>query len=252
MQKQEQKRKKNKLMIWDIESYIHQALTASSELSEISPNVYMEVANLNKGLIFLEDNLNRLLDITGSTEYIAVIGSPTNFRKDVADYYKSNRPKKKEIYYKLLELVQDKFSIIMLDNLEADDTARIIYEDKTKDGIASVIVSIDKDFYSVPCNFYRDLPSNSDGVVTISKEDAELNLIYQLIIGDNADNYKGIKGYGEKSAKEFMGNAPTMDKLKELYKEKKQDDFYEQLNLASIVGLDRYNFTTGEVLLYGE
>ena len=252
MQKQEQKRKKNKLMIWDIESYIHQALTASSELSEISPNVYMEVANLNKGLIFLEDNLNRLLNVTGSTEYIAVIGSPNNFRKSIADYYKSNRPKKKEIYYKLLELVQDKFSIIMLDNLEADDTARIIYEDKTKDGIASVIVSIDKDFYSVPCNFYRDLPSNSDGVVTISKEDAELNLIYQLIIGDNADNYKGIKGYGEKSAKEFMGNAPTMDKLKELYKEKKQDDFYEQLNLASIVGLDRYNFTTGEVLLYGE
>ena len=252
MQKQEQKRKKNKLMIWDIESYIHQALTASSELSEISPNVYMEVANLNKGLIFLEDNLNRLLDITGSTEYIAVIGSPTNFRKDVADYYKSNRPKKKEIYYKLLELVQDKFSIIMLDNLEADDTARIIYEDKARDGADAVIVSIDKDFYSVPCNFYRDLPSNSDGVVTISKEDAELNLIYQLIIGDNADNYKGIKGYGEKSAKEFMGNAPTMDKLKELYKEKKQDDFYEQLNLASIVGLDRYNFTTGEVLLYGE
>ena len=251
MQKQEE-RNKNRLMIWDIESYIHQALTASVELSEVAPNVYMEVANLNKGLIFLEDSLNRLLDTTGSTEYIAVTGSPTNFRKDIADYYKSNRPKKKEIYYKLLELVQDKFSIIMLDNLEADDTARIIYEDKTKDGADAIIVSIDKDFYSVPCNFYRDLPSNTDGIVTISKEDAELNLIYQLIIGDNADNYKGIKGYGEKSAKEFMDNAPTMDKLKELYKEKKQDDFYEQLNLASIVGLDRYNFTTGEVLLYGE
>ena len=88
--------------------------------------------------------------------------------------------------------------------------------------------------------------------MTISKEDAELNLIYQLIIGDNADNYKGIKGSGEKSAKEFMADKPSMDKLKELYKEKKQDDFYEQLNLASIVGLDRYNFTTGEVLLYGE
>lgn len=251
MQKQE-KTKKNRLMIWDIESYIHQALTASLEISEVAPNIFIEVTNLTKGLLFLEDSLNRLLDVTGSTEYIAVIGSPNNFRKTLVDYYKANRPKKKDIYYKLLELVQDKFSIIMLDNLEADDTARIIYEDKTKDGIDSVIVSIDKDFYSVPCNFYRDLPSNTDGVVTIDKKDAELNLIYQLIVGDNADNYKGVKGYGEKSAKEFMDNEPTMDKLKELYKEKKQDDFYEQLNLASIVGLDRYNFTTGEVLLYGE
>ena len=251
MQRQE-KRKKNRLMIWDIESYIHQALTASAELSEVAPNVYMEVVNLNKGLIFLEDNLNRLLDVTGATEYIAVVGSPTNFRKDVADYYKSNRPKKKDIYYKLLELVQDKFSIIMLDNLEADDTARIIYEDKTNDSVDAVIVSVDKDFYSVPCNFYRDLPNNTDGIVTIGKKDAELNLIYQMIVGDTSDNYKGIKGYGEKSAKDFMGDAPTMDKLKELYKEKKQNDFYEQLNLASIVGLDRYNFATGEVLLYGE
>lgn len=245
-----EKRKKNRLMIWDIESYIHQALTASLELSEVAPNIFMEVTNLNKGLIFLEDNLNRLLDVTNSTEYIAVVGSVNNFRKDVADYYKANRPKKKDIYYKLLELIEDKFSLVMLDNLEADDTARIIYEDKTKDNIDCVIVSVDKDFYTVPCKLYRDLPS-TEGVVEISKEDAELNLIYQLIIGDSSDNYKGIKGYGEKSAQAFMADAPTMEKLKELYKEKKQDDFYEQLNLASIVGIDRYNFNTGEVVLYG-
>lgn len=53
----------------------------------------------------------------------------------------------------LLSWLVDKYNVVFLKGVEADDTARIVFEDNDNFPGEKVIVSVDKDFYSVPCNF---------------------------------------------------------------------------------------------------
>ena len=71
----------------------------------------------------------------------------------------------------------------------------------------------------------------------------------QIIMGDKADNIQGLDGYGEIKATKFLDSEPhTLDDVRELFKEKGQlKDFQTNLNLVSMVSLNRYNFDTGEV-----
>ena len=130
---------------------------------------------------------------------------------------------------------------------------RIIYEDDNFfGGYDKVIVSIDKDFYSVPCTFYRDLPTNTEGAVVVSKEEADYNLMKQIIMGDTADNYKGITGYGEKKTETFLSEGKkTLADVCELFRKEglTGSEYVKNKVCATIVGIKQYNFTTGEVKL---
>jgi 5'-3' exonuclease len=71
----------------------------------------------------------------------------------------------------------------------------------------------------------------------------------QIIMGDKADNIQGLEGYGEVKTTKFLDGEPhILDDVRELFKEKGQlQDFKINLNLVSMVSIDRYNFNTGEV-----
>ena len=71
----------------------------------------------------------------------------------------------------------------------------------------------------------------------------------QVIVGDTADNYKGLEGYGEVKATKFLDDEPRIwEDIRQLFKENNQlNDYLVTRNLATIVGIDRYDFTTGKV-----
>ena len=240
------------LIIWDIESYIYKACSACKVFQQCKtdPFIYGEYYDLRKGLDYLFETEDRLRNTLLINDILIVIGDKENWRKKINPEYKSNRKPKPPMYEVILNWLLENRTVVSLPNLEADDTARIIYEDNTNYPERKVIVSIDKDFYSVPCEFFRDLHDNKD-IEVISEQQARKHLIRQIIMGDKTDGYNGIPGCGEKFCDEFITDKTTLPDVLALYLEKglTPNDYTTNKAMASIISLKEYNFNTGKVSL---
>lgn len=249
----------NRILIIDIESYLYKAITNCKTLVRLNnkSNVFIEGYDLDKGISYIQEQVNRLCFELGAKDYILVVGDKDNFRKELNPMYKAQRQPKPQMYFELYKEANKQFGFTYLKNLEGDDTCRILYEDKNfAPDKEKIIVSIDKDFFTVPCKFYRDLPNN-EGVVTISKKEAEQNLFKQIITGDTADNYKGIPSCGVKFVEDFWkshNNVVNAADVLELFKSKglTANDYIMNKCMARIVGIKQYNFETGKVDLTKE
>ena len=238
------------LLVVDIESYIYRACTACKTLRQDphSPNIYTECYDLRKGIDFIQNFIEDLKARFLTNEVILVVGDKNNWRKQYHPDYKANRKDKEKppMYDIILKELYDKFEIVSLPNLEADDTCRILYEDNQNYPTRKLLVSIDKDFHSFPCELYDPLHNQE---FVINKSEADYNLMKQIIMGDKADNIQGLEGFGEIKTTKFLDDEPRiLDDVQQLFKEKGQlKDFKVNLNLVSMVSIDRYNFNTGEV-----
>ena len=207
------KKKEGRLLIWDIESYIWRAATACKTLEEIEPFVYQELYKLGNGIDYLKQKQKELEEVINSTDFVVALGdSEHNFRKEMNPSYKTNREgtQRPLMYSMLKDWVVNNFPVVMLPSLEADDVCRIVYEDNDNYGNFQdkVIVSIDKDFYTIPdVQFYRDIPRERT-IRVIPKEEAEFNLMLQTIMGDTADGYYGIPNWGKAKATAWLTETP--------------------------------------------
>lgn len=238
------------LLVIDIESYIYRACVATKVLRQDPHDkfIYTESYDLRKGMDFIANFIEGLKARFLTNDVILVVGDKENWRKKYYPDYKANRKdKEKPPMYDIIRAeLYNNYEVISLPNLEADDTCRIIYEDNQNYPVKKVLVSIDKDFHSFPCELYDPL---HDKQFIINKPTADYNLMKQVIMGDKTDNYNGIEGYGEVKATKFLDDEPrTFEDVQQLFKEQSQaKDFKINLNLASMVSIDRYNFNTGEV-----
>lgn len=238
------------LLVVDIESYIYRACTACKTLRRDPHDMYIytESFDLRKGLEFIDNFIEDLRAKFLTNDTVLVVGDTNNWRKQYHPDYKANRKdKEKPVMYEIiLKELYNKYDVVSLPNLEADDTCRIIYEDNKNYPVRKLLVSIDKDFHSFPCELYDPL---HDKQYVINQTEADYNLMKQIIMGDKADNIQGLEGYGEIKATKFMDDEPrTLDDVRQLFKENGQlQDFNINLNLVSMVSLNRYNFDTGEV-----
>ena len=195
-------------LIIDIESYLYKSLSHCEKLiqDKTNPKIYYQGYDISLAEKYIDNNIDRLCKTLNTNQFELVVGDVKNFRKILFPQYKANRKPKPEIYQYVFNLIRDKYGFTSLPYLEGDDTCRIIFEDKNyKSEYQKVIVSIDKDFYSVPCNFFRDLNDNTT-IEKIEKNDAEQDLYYQVLVGDTADNYKGIPNFGDKKYQEVIDN----------------------------------------------
>lgn len=238
------------LLVVDIESYIYRACTACKVFRQDpkDKNIYTEAYDLRKGMDFIENFIEHLRAKFLTNDVILVIGDKNNWRKEYYPEYKANRKDtpKPPMYDIILNEMFNRYEIVSLPNLEADDTCRIIYEDNKAYATRKILVSIDKDFHSFPCELYDPL---HDKQYTINQQEADYNLMKQVIMGDKADNYRGIEGYGEVKTLKFLDSEPRIwEDVKQLFLEVGQkNDYVLNLNLASMVSIDRYDFNTGKV-----
>lgn len=239
------------LLVFDCETYIYKTCTACKVLKQCETDKYIwgEYWDVRKGLGYIDKLVNDFCARFLTNNIIFVVGDG-NWRLNYCPTYKANRKdKEKPIMYNILmdELAQ-RYEFVSLPNLEADDTCRIISEDNKNYPERKILISLDKDFRSFPCELFDPLHNEH---LNINKPTADYNLMKQVIMGDKADNYEGIKGYGEVKTLNFLDDEPrTFGDVEQLFKEQGQlKDYKVNLNLASIVSIDRYNFNTGEVKL---
>lgn len=177
----------------------------------------------------------------GEYEIIMCFSDANNFRKTILPTYKMNRVgKRKPLGYQIVvKWVQDNFFCYQKNGLEADDCIGIL---ATLNPDSSVIISGDKDFKSIPGRFYNFL---NDTYYTISEQEADYNHLYQTLIGDAADNYKGCPGIGAVTAKKILDASPTWEACLAQFVKKNltEEEALTQARVARILRKQDYDFT---------
>ena len=137
--------------------------------------------------------LNKIRDKFGSfSEMILFFSDSKNFRKEILPEYKGHRNRKKPCgYMRVVNKLKTEFEVIIMPELEADDSMGI-YSTQYP---GNMIISPDKDMKQIPGELY-----NFDETFTITaNEGAKWHLI-QTLAGDQTDGYGGVPGIGVKRA----------------------------------------------------
>jgi len=124
-----------------------------------------------------------------------------NFRDALATIkgYKANRdPLHRPVHYKpIRRYLINRWGAAVVDGIEADDAVAMAAAEKDYDPERIVIVTCDKDLFTVPGLQYN---FRKKQFVTVTPEEALVNFYRQLIVGDTTDNIGGAHRAGEKAA----------------------------------------------------
>lgn len=152
--------------------------------------------------------IQQILKAVETKEYqIALTCHETvNFRKEFYPQYKENRQTlRKPLVWKYLRTyLTEEYKAQVRPNLEADDILGIWTTKEWTGNPDRIIVSIDKDFKSVPGKLYN---FQKGEFYDITEEEADYNFFKQTIVGDKTDNYPGVPGIGPKKADSILENA---------------------------------------------
>jgi DNA polymerase-1 len=151
-----------------------------------------------------------------------------NFRKAILPTYKSNRAgnKKPLVLKAIRKWIIEERAGKMKDGLEGDDVLGIMATQSAARTEERIIVSIDKDFKTVPGLFCRDL----ENVVEITVAEADTWHMVQTLTGDPTDGYIGCRGVGAVKAKRILDTSLHM-----------WDDV--------VATFEKYGFTAGDALI---
>lgn len=173
------------------------------------------------------------------------------FRHKILEDYKAQRKSgRKPLGYKLLvKHLREEYTTMILPECEADDVLGILATDGTHDDI---IISIDKDMYTIPCRYFN---MDSETLEVISEDIADYMHLYQTLVGDPTDNYKGCPGIGAKRATGILrepGVKSGWQRVKEAFHKAglTEDDALVQARVSRILRADDYDFKNEEVLLW--
>jgi 5'-3' exonuclease len=123
-----------------------------------------------------------------------------NFRLAVDPTYKTHRvgARKPMCYAALRERVEKDYRVRSFPGLEADDVMGILATNPSNKR-QSIIVSQDKDMKTIPVSIW-----NGKDLVAYTEAEADYWHMYQTLVGDTADGYKGCPGIGPVKAARIL------------------------------------------------
>ncbi len=152
-----------------------------------------------------------LQDTLHGDHIIMAFGDPNgkNWRKDILPTYKANRDPdaKPKLIGFLREFITKTWKTYSRPTLEGDDVLGILSTAPDLVRGERIIVSVDKDFQSIPGLLYNP-GKPALGIRRISLDQADYFHAYQTLIGDSTDGYKGCPGIGPKKATAILGPIP--------------------------------------------
>lgn len=150
--------------------------------------------------VFLED----LKEELEADQVLVAVSGPENFRKVLYPLYKENRKKQRKpmVLGEVKEHLVYKHKASWFHILEADDVMGV-WATTPEKGVEKIIVSLDKDFNTIPSLFYN-WNKPEDKIVEISEAKADYNFLVQTLTGDQSDGYSGCVGIGPKKAADIL------------------------------------------------
>ena len=201
--------------------------------------------------------ITAVVDKLNADAVVVCLSVPTAecFRLSVLPTYKSNR--KAVIRPAHLQAVKDymatNYKSYIRDSLEADDLLGILATHPTLIKGDKVVVTEDKDLMTVPCNLFRPKRDSKPKAVTL--KEANYYHLYQSLIGDSTDGYRGCPGIGPVKAELILRNAlpgAEWSAVVATYESKglTEEEALVQARVARICRADDYDFKNKEVKLW--
>lgn len=240
-------------LLFDADMLLYVALQRAEREIEWQPNLFTLHCDLNEATTHFEEHTQELIklvldhwNIEGEYSInMAMTDLESNFRKTIDEQYKANRKSKRRpvAFLQMRQWIRDEFNTLEIPTLEADDCIGI-NADKN-----AIIISGDKDFRSIPCRFY-DFMRNEFYETT--KQEAHYFHMYQTLIGDVVDNYKGCQGVGAVKAERMLDEDPSWERVVKAYEASGQteEEALKNARLAFILHKGYYNKKTKEVKLW--
>jgi 5'-3' exonuclease len=177
----------------------------------------------------MEDMIDRTLAETGASEFSIYLSGENNFRYDIYPEYKANRTAPKPRHLKdLKNYLVEKYKAVVSNGCEADDLLGIeqcAYQGRFGEP-ETIICSIDKDLRMIPGHHYS---FEIGGVSSHGKKwvkPAEKiyidpltglrNFYFQCLVGDVADNVKGVAGIGKVKATSLLKDCQSEQEMFEV------------------------------------
>jgi len=224
-------------------------------------------SDIQSAIVDAEEQIQKEMKQAGCTKVLLVYSprNSTNWRKLVMPMYKMHRKATpKPICYGDLRVeLEKRYDHISIDYLEGDDLFHMLAGKIPN----SVVVSIDKDMFTLPDVEYLR-PHTMAFPAYTSLDYANWYWLYQSLMGDMTDGYKGLVGCGPKGAEKILapymyigvdeyGKAThTFDfdcalvALIDAYRAKGQTNWLEQLQMARILRAGDYDSDLKRVRLF--
>jgi DNA polymerase-1 len=194
-----------------------------------------------------------IADIMGATradDLILCFSSPNNWRFRVLTDYKANRigTRKPICYAGVKEYAESCYETRTYATLEADDVIGLL---ATAPGAERdyIMVSQDKDFKSIPGAHYNP---RTDEFFRVDLAAANRFHMYQTLVGDQTDNYKGCPGIGPVKAEAALGDLTSWESVVACFTKAglTEEDALVQARVSRILRHGEYNKMTCEVKLW--
>lgn len=241
-------------VLFDADMLVYKACASVEEPIEWDNDLWTLHADAREAQMKVDDTVMTIMDkilnhkkYEGRYEIIMCFSDKENFRKKILPTYKLNRVGKRKpvCYFGVKKWVEEHYRCYQKPTLEADDCMGILAT-MHKD---VVVVSGDKDFKTIPTTFYNYL---SDEWQETTEEQANYWHLYQTLIGDTADNYKGCPSVGPVTALKILGENPTWQTVVKAFEKQglTEADALVQARVARILRKSDYDFKTKKPILW--
>ena len=178
-----------------------------------------------------------------SSHHLYVSGS-SNWRKNVTVDYKANRKDRKPLCYGRMKEYLLELGANMHEGWEADDL--LAMDACTGKG---TIVSVDKDFFSVPASFIRlSIDLEPLEIHHTTPESARWFHMRQTLAGDPVDGYKGCPKFGDKTATKWLDSVVSVPG--EIQSDEVEDIWEQVLAVFEKAGLDEIDAMTNATVAH--
>lgn len=157
---------------------------------------------LEAAQLAFQQKLQFLLEDTGVPDLRIALAKPGSlcFRYEFFPKYKSHRPPPPDIIGQMRSWVREVYADKLLPYVDHAETDDILGLNHRPDG-TTCIVSIDKDFYTLPGWNYHPF---TGALRWISPAMAKATFWYQVLVGDSADGFPGCRGIGKVKAERII------------------------------------------------
>lgn len=140
-------------------------------------------------------------------EVFICLSDRRNFRHNILESYKgqrkaSERPRLLDGLRKMMD-EEGPHTVMLIEGLEADDVCSISSGTLRAAGAETVVVSPDKDLLQVP-GYNLCKHKGTHYLTEVTQQAADDWHIYQTLVGDTCDNYKGLPGWGARKAGDLL------------------------------------------------
>lgn len=239
-------------LLIDADILAFQIASSMEEVCEFN-GVHVLWADANKGKAEVDNAIDYILETTDGDSYSLCLTHPYNFRKDVLETYKANRQDKRKpmILGALRKYMLERHGALMWHGLEGDDIIGIMATDpEHKDnGDDMVVFSIDKDMRTVPGLHWDPLDGQ---IIEVTQAEADYNFLYQTLVGDATDNFKGCPNVGPVKANKILSENPTWEAVVNTYLKAglTEADALQQARCARILRHGDYDLEQQKVKLW--